>query len=505
MSHSLRPRTRVLLLLLSIFLASPASAQKKVLRVGLTAAPVTLDPARALDAATGLVCAQVYETPYGVSPGTLTPEPRLLATPLRSDGAGLRSAPVRPGAVFSDGTPVTAAAVVASLSRVKGLVEKAALRAEGDRVVFALKGPDALLETFLSQPFCGVALEKGGTFLGSGPYLVAPGASLTAMVLVRNPKSPRQPAIDEIRYQVYRPTTDGSVSGLVNAVKRGDVDFTNFIPVHEAGELKDVPEVVTNVAPGKATGSLYFNVERPGPLQELAVRQAIAHAIDRAELARRFYGGDASFAAKGLLPAAMMGTNEGDGIAYDPGKARALLSKSRAAAAGPVSLDLLETWTARSYAPNPNGICRFIAEALGKVGFRVKVVPSGGAQGFFEKVDRGEVDMVLAGWIADTHEPIDFLEAQCASWSIATPGNRCGSCNNMSRWKSRVVDGAIHEYHEKRSPGAVQTILRLLKDEVPLFPLLYGPSVTVTSRRLTGFRPSPLSATPFASFDLTPR
>lgn len=489
------------LALLALSLAMPALSQKKVLRVGVTAPPLTLDPSRAIDSVTGLVCAQIYESPYGVDPGALVAEPRLFATPLRKDGPNVRSAAIRPGATFSDGTPVTAEIVVASLSRVSGLLEKASLKAEGDRVVFTLKGAATGLETFLSQQFCGVALEKGGKFLGSGPYMPAPSASLNAMVLVRNPKYPRPAPIEEVRLQVYRPTTDGSVAGLVNALKRGDVDFTNQLPFHQVGELKDNPDVVTSVSAGKSTGVLYMQVEKPGPLQDPAVRRAIAHAIDRVELSRRFYAGNASFAARGILPQAMS-TGEKDGFTYDPEKARKLLASSKAAAAGPVTLEIIETWTARPYAPNPTGICRFIADALNKVGFRVKSVPSGGVGPFFDKLERGEFDMALAGWIADTHEPIDFLEAQVASWSIATPGNRCGSCNNMSRYRNKAVDAAIRSYLENRNAAALATVLKAIREDVPFVPVLHGPAVAAHTTRLKGFRPTPLSLTVFNDFDL---
>ena len=55
-------------LVLASFLALHGAAQaKKVLRVGVTAPPVSLDPRESLDSVSGLVDAQIYETPYFVA------------------------------------------------------------------------------------------------------------------------------------------------------------------------------------------------------------------------------------------------------------------------------------------------------------------------------------------------------------------------------------------------------------------------------------------------------
>jgi ABC-type transport system substrate-binding protein len=493
--------SRVLVFLLGILLLAGSGADGsggKILRVGVTAPPLSVDPKETVDSVSGLVSNQIFEMPYVVAPGSTVTEPRAFSTPLRSDGLLVWSAPVRPGALFSDGTPLTASLAAASLSRVKAVTEKASIRAEGDRVIFTLKSPDALLETTLSQVFCGIAVQKAGRYLGTGPYMVGPAATLNAMVLVRNPHYGKPAPIDEIRFQVFRPTTDGGVAGLVNALKRGDVDFTNGVPAQGIPELEKVPALQTSVAPGKSTGILFFQVEKPGPLQDLKIRRAIAHSLDRAELSRRFFGGNPAFAAKNLFPPAM-GEFEGDGLAYDLAAAQALVNESKVQK--PIALDILETWTARPYAPNPNGICRYISDQLAKIGIRTKIVPGGGTTGFFQKLDDGDFDMVLAGWIADTHEPIDFLEVHLASWAIS--GSRCASCNNASRYKNKVVDAAIRAYHEKRSPEALATILNAAREDVPFFPILNGPSTTVFTKRLKGYKPSPLSSLQFGLFDLS--
>lgn len=485
---------------LAMLLAAPGAAAqgraKKVLRVGITAPPASLDPSQALDTVSGLVCNQVFETPYTLLPGSTTTTPRLFAGALRADGPATYSAAIRNGATFSDGSPVSAAAAAASLSRVKTLTERGTVKAEGNRVVFTLKAPDALLETTLSQTFCGVAVRKGGAWIGSGPYMASPSSTLNSMTLVRNPKYAPAAPIEEIRFLVFRPTADGGVSGLVNAVRRGDVDFTDGIPAADVASLEKTPGLVASVTPGKSTGILFFQTERPA-LQDPRVRLAIARAIDTEEISKRFFGGVGTYAASGLLPPAM-GTKEPPRPAFDPAAARALLAETKA----PVELELVETWTSRPYAPNPTGICRLIADQLAKVGLEVRVTPPGGTAGYYARVEKGDFDMILSGWVADTHEPIDFLESELASWAIPTPGNRCGLCHNYSRYRSKAVDGAVRAYRESRKPAALQAIFDAMRDDVPFVPLAHGPSAIVLSSKVRGWKASPLAGIQFASFQL---
>lgn len=497
-----RRRAAVIALVLCTFLpptGRASSSDRKVLRVGVTAPAVSLDPTESLDSVSGLVVAQIFETPYFVAPGASVPQPLLFGAPLRTDGPLVLSAPVRAGVVFSDGTPLTAKIAASSLARVRAVTEKAAVSADGDRVVFRLKTPDAFFETLLSQLLCAITLQRGRQILGTGAYMPWPGSTLNAMVLVPNPRAARPPLIEQVRFSVFRPTSDGNVAGLVNAVKRGEIDFADGIPLAEAQRLEGTPGVTSVIAAGKSTGILFINLEKPGPLQDAKVRRAIALSIDRNEVSKRFFGGTAKFSATSILPPSM-GTFDPDGLAYDPAAAQKLLAG--AAAQKPIELTLLETWTARPYAPNPTGICRLLAEQLGKSGIHVRVVPSGGTSGYFEKLERGDYEMVLAGWIADTHEPIDFLESNLASWAIPMSGAKCGSCNNVGRLRSKSADAALHAYREHRAASGLASILRIAGEDVPFVPLVHGPSVTVLSTKVKGFRPSPLAYTVFSRLEL---
>src|SRR5687768_4186435 len=98
-------------------MATPGSgAAIKRLRVGIVARVHSLDPRQARDLVSTLAVQQIFETAYAVPRGEGAAPPVLFTGPLQEEGGGRRSAVVRPGIVFSDGTPLTAELVASSLN-----------------------------------------------------------------------------------------------------------------------------------------------------------------------------------------------------------------------------------------------------------------------------------------------------------------------------------------------------------------------------------------------------
>ena len=198
----------------------------KTLRVG-TLTPVNrLDPREAQDFVTALAVMQVFETPYAQPTAAGNPpEPLLLQERLRQepavDGATSYSAAVRPGVLFSDGTPLTPRHVADSLAQAATFCEQADVEVRGDRLFFRLKRPNARFDLVLARRFCGVTLEAEGKLLGTGPYIQPPGATSERMRLVRNPRYRKAPAIEEIVFELYPPDAEGRPEALIAALEAG--------------------------------------------------------------------------------------------------------------------------------------------------------------------------------------------------------------------------------------------------------------------------------------------
>jgi ABC-type oligopeptide transport system substrate-binding subunit len=136
-------------------------------------------------------------------------------------------------------------------------------------------------------------------------------------------------------------------------------------------------------------------------------------------------------------------------------------------------------WAPRPYMPKPLPVAQEIARQLGEIGITVDLLETKTGEEFFNDLVRGNYDLALAGWIADTPDPADFFEALL--WSKMCEGE---NHSNHSRWKSRVMDEALMRFREAPTEEHKREIHRLVRDEAPLVPLIYGQSVVVHSRKM---------------------
>ena len=478
-------------------------ADTKTLRVGVLTPVNTLDPREAQDFTSALAVMQVYEPPFAQPTAAAgSPIPLLFQEPLRRESSAsfpVYSAAVRSDVFFSDGTPLTARHVVDSLSKAATLREQADVEVSeggGEKVIFRLKRPNARFDLALSRRFCGITLDSGGKLLGTGPYMVAPGSSgaPNPLRLVRNPHHRKPPAIEEVVFQAYPADPDGKPSALLAALESGEVDFTNVLSREDIMQLKNVRRWTE---PGSSTAILYMNTER---LADPRVRRALALSIDRMEIAKMFYASALAFAASSLLPPMLARGN--DGLAPDLAQARNLLTTP--GVRKPDRLSLLLIYGPRPYLPNPHRVGEHLAEQIGKLGIRVDLVPTATTQDYYTRAKRGDYDLALAGWIADTLDPVDFLEATLGSESIPSPSRKIIVGANLSRWSSPDADEALARLRQDPREDTRSALLKKVGEEVPLFPLLYGATIYAHTWKLKNLAPSPLGKPYFAELDLTP-
>lgn len=472
----------------------PASGGRKILRVGMLAPVNTLNPRESRDSVSTMAVSQVFETPVTAGRGEGAAVPLLFTGPLVQESTTRYSATVRGGITFSDGTPLNAAAVAASLARVDDVKEQAAVEVAGERIVFNLKSPNPRFDSVLTMVHCAIVLDRGGKLAGTGAFVVPPGATPDALRLVRNPRFRDPVALDEVAFTRYPPDADGKPGALMEAIEKGDVDFTNALSRTDAGEVKGVRK---SFQPGNSTAILYFNTERP-ELKSAETRRAMAMAIDRVSVTEVTYSNPLAFAATGLLPP-MMGAHR-DGLPFDPVRAKALFHK--APAPKPARLRMLIVWAPRPYLPHPPLAADRIARQLKELGVEVQVHVPRSSDEYFQMCARGDYDMVLGGWIADTPDPAEYLEANLRSDRIQSPAVKAVASINLGRYRSPAMDAALKRYRETGAPENRDAILNLLSEDVPLLPIMYGPTVVVSAWRVKNVEVTPMGVPNFAKFDL---
>ncbi len=243
----------------------------------------------------------VYSALTHIEPdGTIKPE---LAESWEAASDGLSyTFHLRRGVLWHDGQPFTSADVKFSLENANGKLHpwgRGAFRAitaietpDDFTVVLRLKQPSAAL-MFGTDSACGAILPKhlwdGSDIVknphnlnpvGTGPYKFVEMIAGDRLRYVRNDKFfiPGEPFFDEL---VLRIIPDPAAR--VAAFENGEVDtvYMNALPFSEAPRLAAEPDVTLKKTNLRGAGFMgIFNV-RSKPYSDVAVRQAIAHAINR--------------------------------------------------------------------------------------------------------------------------------------------------------------------------------------------------------------------------------
>jgi peptide/nickel transport system substrate-binding protein len=416
-----------------------------------------LDLARVIDAESIETGEIIFEGLAQWRPGTLEVEPGLAAA-WQVSADGLRwTFTLRPGVVFHDGTPLDADAVVFSFQRV--LDSKHPNYLAGDdaaywrsqlrdvRRVTAL-GPATvaieidrpyapLLGELVMFPIVSPAAVRrwGNDFtrhpVGTGAFAFEAWDPNEQVVLRRYDRywGPR-PALDRI---VFRVVVDPR-QRLVD-LQSGSVDLDTSIQPDEQSVVELHPDLVLDHAPASNVTYLAFNLTHP-PFDDLRVRHAISHAINKEPIVKLAYQGRA-VAADSVLPPRQWGYHvPNTRYDYEPALARRLLDEAIAAHAfDPARVyKLYAPITPRAYLFVPERVARYLQVALAQIGVRVELVLQP-IQQHLASVNRGEHDLALFGWSSDTGDPDNFLYVLLHSDNTVP-----GSAQNISFYRNPEVD-----------------------------------------------------------------
>jgi peptide/nickel transport system substrate-binding protein len=440
----------IALLGLALLAASPPDT----LVVGVLADPVTLAPHQATDLVGSAIVGNVCETLVRYHPDGHRPE-AVLATTWATVDRRTWTFTLREGVRFHDGALLDADAVVANL---EDLRRERAFPGKAQRIgphVFevTLDQPNAALLATLSQPFYCIESPRRAAHagpVGTGPFRFVT-RSPGRVELASDPGywggAPR------LHHLVFRRFAEED--GLVAALVAGEVDVTSAIGQDRVARLREQSEVTLDSRTGLNLAFLSINNERP-PLSDVRVRQALARSIDRDALVREFMGGHAE-AAHNPLPPLLPGYDaHARALRLDRPAARRLLAEAGFPSGFGVSL--LAVASPRAYLPSPLRMAVRIQADLAEVGIKatLKEVPTWGE--YVERATRGDYDLCLLGWQADTNDPNDFLSVLLGSEAIGT--------TNRSRFHSRQMDAILKR---ARMGGDVAERLSAYREAQDLF------------------------------------
>ncbi|MGQ9573369.1 MAG: peptide ABC transporter substrate-binding protein [Dehalococcoidia bacterium] len=206
-----------------------------------------------------------------------------------------------------------------------------------------------------------------------------------------------------------------------------------------------------------------FNVTKP-PFDDVKVRQAFAHAIDKEKLIEVVLL-DAVVKADGILPPGIPGFNENlEGLGFDPERARRLLAESKYGGPGELpKIEIASSGRGASVGPVSEALLAMWEKNLGvKISTRQTEFAT-----FLRDLHDGKFQMFELGWVADYPDPENFLGIQFHSLSL----------NNYTQYANAEVDRLLEEA-ETESDEATRLSLyqqaeQIIVNEAPWIPLFH--------------------------------
>ncbi len=253
---------------------------------------------------------------------------------------------LRPGILWHDGVRFTASDVTFSLENANSKLHpyRGALNAietfeapDNDTVVLRLKHAQASLLISLSN-FVGSILPRhiweGKTFtrdphnlapVGTGPFRFVEFQPGDHILYARNPHYflPGSPVADEVMFRIIP-----DPSARIAAFEQGEIDmiYASALPPSAIERLRRLPGVSMKFSQVQQSGYLAYINMRNAPFRDRRVRQALAHAIDRAFIRSSVFPGGLASNMVGPLPPNSPFCNQAlKDYPLDPARAEALL------------------------------------------------------------------------------------------------------------------------------------------------------------------------------------
>ncbi len=470
------------------------------------AEPFSLDYAYAFDYADNQVLANVCESLLRLNPDfTLSPG---LAESATQPDANTWVYTIREGVTFHDGTPLTAADVVASMTRhldpavgsfwYSVYQNVTAIEQTGDREVtvtlsvpgsqfnLAMGGAAGVVESAATLAAAGADYgNSSGGVNCTGPFRLDAWKSGESITLARYDDywdANLKARAGEVQFVFQTDPT-----ARVNALASGEVDGTWMVPSSAYGQLSgsDAGDVYYGLT--TAVGNLVVsNLE--GPLGDLRVRQALLMALDREGILQAGAGGVGEVTDVmttesvwvGADPAAVDTAFEDvDHYEYDVEAAKALLEEAGVAGeeivivTAPISGEFAVISQATAAA----------AESIGLTARIESVTPGAYTTLFSDPSAREGVDLFFTSWYLSSPDPLEM-------YSVL----RTGEFSNYGNWSDPEFDAVVNEAIAIEDPAArsVETAKaqQIANAQLPWLPLFTAPMSMFMSDRITGVAPS---------------
>lgn len=327
--------------------------------------------------------------------------------------------------------------------------------------------------------------------IGTGPFVFQRYVKDTTIRFEKNPSyflgaSP----LDKLVFVI---TPDASVR--TQKIRTGECNVVTLPAPSDLARMEEDPKINLLERAGLNVGYVAMNVEK-APFNNVLVRRAINHALNRSSYIKAIYLGHAEIAKNPIPPIMWSYDQKTKDYAYDVAKAKALLKE----AGFPNGFET-ELWTlpvSRPYNPSGKKMGEMIQADLAKIGVRIKLV-SYDWPTYLKKAQQGEHTMLQLGWSGDNGDPDNFLHIL-----LGCSGVEAGS--NTARWCNKKFNDVVNEARRvsdiKKRTRLYQQAQEIFKKEAPWVTIAHAKEYRATTKNVTGFKISSLTGDFFYGVDL---
>ncbi len=483
--------------------AVPSSGGSLV--VALSAEPKFLNSAVQSNNAASFITPKLFDGLLAYDPD-FTPRGQLAESWQQSDDGLTLTFRLRANLRWHDGQPLTAEDIVfsyteawkkfsprasslfATVSNVEAADERTivwTLNAPSPYLIYAFSSH--ILQVIPKHVYAGTDLlsnPANAAPVGSGPFKFAEWERGSYLRLVRNEDywdNPR-PYLDEI---IFRFIPDGASRAV--ALETGEVDLIGetAVPGSDLSRLSALPHIATT-ADGYdyvATATYFmFNLDRP-VFQDLRVRKALAHAIDRNFIVTNIWQGQGT-AGTGPVPASLKAFYDADTPQYtfDLEKAAALLDE---AGHKPGSDGIRFSITHDPFPASESYIRvgEYLRDTFGRIG--VKLTLRSQDVGAYVKRIYTDRDFDTANFLMSVG-PDPAIGIQRMYWSKTyQPGTPFSNGSHYSDPQTdRLLEEAAREVDPARRRSLYVEFQRKIKTDIPQLALVDVKLLTLSNRRV---------------------
>ena len=319
---------------------------------------------------------------------------------------------------------------------------------------------------------------------GTGPYMFESWTPGDRLVMVKN-EDYWGDYPGNVERLIFRPIADPAAR--LQALQNGEIQGYDLVDPQDYPTIEGDDQLQLLPRPAFNVGYLGFT-QTVEPLDDIAVRQAIAHAIDREAVVEGFYAGQGEVAHNFMPPDVVGYADDVTKYEYDPELAQQILED--AGYELPVEIDFAyPTDVERPYMPSPQDNFEAMVSDLEECCFRVQEKSATWSPDYLDNAQNGRYGLYLLGWTGDFGDPDNFVgtffQTEQKQWGF----------NNQE------IFDLLDQAEQETDPGAREALYqdanRAIADFLPGLPYVHTKPGLGFAANVQGFIPSPVTLEQF--------